>query len=414
MTDTSTITEAPETEAETIKPTPGTALAVVPTPTSQGTLGERKARKHRPAKAAPPATFVVDGRTFAATVKAVAKVAGKAIGNFTPSVVLAFKDQRVTVAATDFEATATVKLAVKGKRATTVAVEAAKLRDFAKAFAGEGDVTITVAAGMLTITAGETQFVMRIHEDVPAIVVPKLTGSAVFDLPAFQRVVDIAGPCASTDEARPILTGINFDADGTAVATDAYRMAVVRDAPAGLAGVIVPAGAAKVAAALFADAEAVTFGIDEGRLTIRSAATTFTVRLIEGEFPQWRSLLRTDDKYHVTVSRTQLLDAVTKVGLCSKDGQTPVSVTTNKGVMHLQVAPPDAATADADVTLTNGTRTVPGHGFNPKYMAQMLKAVAGSTNVRLGYVDSLKPISVRDADGDSQWQLILMPVRIPE
>lgn len=357
-------------------------------------------------------TFAVDGKLFADTVAVIAKAAGRLAG-MAPVIVLAFKDQRLTLSATDFEVTASVKIPVKGKRAAVVAVEASALNLFAKALASEPVVEIVTGQEEVLVQAGDTVYHLPPVQDFAKIANPEPVAPQALDLPAFQRAVKIAGVAASTDEARPVLTGIWFQ-DGVAVATDSFRLAVVADAPAGLNG-LVPAVAARLAAQLFGADEEVTFDIVGQNLVLRSASKLFVTRLIQGDFPAYQNLMRptSGDQFSVLVSRDQMAKAVNKVKVASGGGATPMKAEVVNGSMHLSVRPHDGPRADDDVELTSGSVDVPTVGMNPQFLAQLLGAVSHVENIQFGYVDSLKPINITAGGDDESWTMLLMPVRIP-
>lgn len=360
-------------------------------------------------------TFTVNGAVFAETVAVIGKVVAGKPGTSVAAIQLAFKDQRVTVSANDFDTAASIKIPVKGKKASVVAVEATKLVQFAKALKDEAAVEIVVGAEEVLVQAGDTVFHLPPVAEFPAILYPVSDAPAELDLEAFVRVVKISYPAASTDAARPILTGIYFhDVDGvaTAVATDSYKLAVAYNGPAGLTG-LVPATGAKLATQVFGGDDEVTFEITDGGkyLMFRSAMKVMKVRLIDGEYPAYANLIRKTHESKVLASRAQLTDALGKVRLASDGGKIPVEVTVDKGNMHLSVTNKEEGSAHDDVELTNGSKKVPTVGMNPEYALKLLKAV-DSDNVQIGYADQFKPLVITDGSTDPSWKLLLMPVRI--
>ena len=127
---------------------------------------------------------------------------------------------------------------------------------------------------------------------------------------------------ASGDGVRPILTGVLFESSEEGlrmVATDSYRLAKRDLAGVGLEGTgLVPArglrelartiGAPKVTAQL-RDREAV-FSSDRG---------TLRLRLIDGNFPKYQSLLPKTYPNQVVLNKEELLDALGRVALVAED-----------------------------------------------------------------------------------------------
>ena len=97
-----------------------------------------------------------------------------------------------------------------------------------------GRVVVSVEGDDATITAGRAEFSMR---TIPANEFPRLPepgeGAVVLPAEAFAEALRQVTVAASTEETRPILTGVQMsaEADGLRlVATDSYRLAV-RDLP---------------------------------------------------------------------------------------------------------------------------------------------------------------------------------------
>jgi DNA polymerase-3 subunit beta len=217
---------------------------------------------------------------------------------------------------------------------------------------------------------------------------------------------------ASSDAARPILTGVLFepgDQGLRVVATDGYRLAV-RDMPGmGMVGQgLVPArglrelartiGASKVTAGLTAR-EAV-FSSDKGSLRLR---------MIEGTFPKYRSLLPESYSTQVIVEKEASLDALGRVALVAED-HIPVRMRIGEGGVEVTVTRQDVgAEAEHLAGEFSGEEEVL-IAFNPRYLADGVGAVAGD-KIRLRVIDGLKP-SVIDGDNDGVFLYLLMPVRI--
>ena len=362
--------------------------------TSTPTLGQAAAPTIKAAE------FTIAGAVLADVVSTVTKAAGK--GGFNVAV-LTFRDQRLTVAATD-ELSITSKVPVKGKKSVTFGVEATLLARFAKAIGSEDTVTLATTADGFRMTSGELTYLLPYVFDYPIIaILDDGVEHTDLDLAAFARVVRMTGACASTDGERPILTGILFTGD-QAVATDSYRMAVFP------ADTLVPAAAAKMAVKVFNADEAITWAITEKRhLVLRSETKVVDIRLIDGTFPNWTQLIRKGNQYAVTVDRAQLIYSLDKVRVV-RMGAAVAKIEVDATEMRIS-AKTEEESANDTIELTSGSVDVPTIGVNPDYLAQMLKAVDGDT-VQLGYVDSLKPINVTGDDGS--WRMLIMPVRIPD
>jgi DNA polymerase-3 subunit beta len=218
---------------------------------------------------------------------------------------------------------------------------------------------------------------------------------------------------ASGDAARPILTGVLFehsDEGVRLVATDSYRLAV-RDLPGvGLGGTgLVPArglrelprtvGSSKVRVAL--EPREGVFSSDRGSLRLR---------MIEGTFPKYRSLLPESHPNSVIVDREALLEALGRVALVAED-HIPVRLTLRDGGVEITVTRQDVGGEAEHLSGEyRGEAEEVLIAFNPRYLADGVGAV-DSEKVRIQVIDGLKP-SVIDGPDDPDFLYLLMPVRI--
>jgi DNA polymerase III subunit beta len=278
-------------------------------------------------------------------------------------------------------------------------------------------------AGMVTIGATDTE--IEIQGNGPRFTLRPL---AVDDFPTQDDVaaegVEVDGEAladainqvtvaASTDQARPILTGVLFESAEsglTMVATDSYRMAKRHLPGAGIEGSgLVPArglrelartiGAPKVTAQL-RDREAI-FGSERGVLRLR---------LIDGNFPKYQSLLRDDYPNQVILDRDELLEALGRVTLVAED-HIPVRLKLLEGGVEVAVSRQDVGgeTEHLAGEYTGADEEV-SIAFNPRWLQEGVSALSGD-KVRIRVVDSYKP-SILDDGNSEDYFYLLMPTRV--
>lgn len=355
------------------------------------------------------ATFTVDGRSFAAATSLVGK-ACRAAGGITGDgmVTLAFRDQRVTVEATDLETSVSIKLPVKGRKAVTVAVDAGPLVTFAKAIA-DADVEITTSSDEVRLVSGDVVFTMRPFPDPWKVQHPDSVDPQPLNPELLSRAARFGTASAATDDARPIITGVLFD-NGISVSTDSYKLIVNRLAPPDLNGLI-PAKALQLAASVFGtDCSGVTVEVVDRKLLLRSDMKAVTVRVIEGDYPRWQNLLDiAEARGSVTADRAELVDALRKCVLAADDS-TPTRFSFVDGQVKLAVRVHDGPAADADVAAEIDGILPTTIGLNASYLLKLLLSIDDDV-VTLDFIDEMKPVRIVEPAGE--WSMLLMPVRIP-
>jgi len=321
------------------------------------------------------------------------------------------------VTGTDLDLTITVRTTV-GSPSDGVTVAPGRLvTDIVRALE-PGAVSVEADDEELRITAGRSHFTVRTHPagDFPRLPAPSgesVTLEAAGLVEALRQVTR----AASSEETRPILTGVLMAAEGSGlrlVATDSYRLAV-RDLPGiGLLGegqkVLVPSRALNELLRLLAQAGSVSLSLGEHDATFEVGEVTLTTRLIQGEFPNYKALIPSGYPNRLIVGKEALLDAVRRVKLLARDTTTPVRIALRPTGIELTVITVDwgTATEDVDAKYEGAEMTV---AFNPTYLIEGAEAIVGD-EVALDTLDSLKPATLRPIDSD-EYLYLLMPVRVP-
>src|SRR5690606_12786509 len=133
---------------------------------------------------------------------------------------------------------------------------------------------------------------------------------------------------AGRDDTLPVLTGVRLEIGGdtlTFAATDRYRLAVREiewqpETPGLEATALVPARTLADTAKSLTAGGKVTMAlasadVGEGMIGFESAGRRTTTRLIEGDFPQYRSLLPSESATVARIQTAQLVEALRRVSL---------------------------------------------------------------------------------------------------
>jgi DNA polymerase-3 subunit beta len=321
------------------------------------------------------------------------------------------------VTGTDLDLTISVETTVAGGTDGVVVAPGRLITDIVRALE-PGAVSLEADEEELRIASGRSHFTVRTHPagDFPRLQVP--SGDTVtLPVGGFADALRQVTRAASSEDSRPILTGVLMVAEGEGlrlVATDSYRLAV-RD----LRGVGVLAEGQRVLVPSRALNELMRLlGSASGEVSLRLGAhdATFgvgdvllTTRLIEGEFPNYKALIPSSYPSRLIVGREALLDAVRRVKLLARDATTPVRIALRPTGIELTVITTDwgTATEDVDAKYEGAEMTV---AFNPNYLIDGVEAITGD-DVALDTLDALKPATLRPTDSD-EYLYLLMPVRV--
>ena len=184
---------------------------------------------------------------------------------------------------------------------------------------------------------------------------------------------------ASSDDARPLLTGVLIAAEGGGirlVATDSYRLAMRdidgSDALTDSSQILVPARALAELQKLSVlgrprrtrprprrrrrrrDGLAPTIGLSIGDhdVTFTAGDVKVSTRLLDGNYPDYRQLIPPEYPNRLHVGKDSLLDALRRVRLLVRDNTTPVRLSMRSGGVDLTVVSQEVGdaseTVDAD------------------------------------------------------------------
>jgi len=277
-----------------------------------------------------------------------------------------------------------------------------------------GTVTLGVSENDVEIVGKGPRFNLRqlALDDFPVIDEGGSDGTQV-DGEALTEAIGQVTVAASTDAARPILTAVLFESREDTlrlVATDSYRLAVA-DLPGiglGTNGLIPARGLRELPRTVGASKVRVAL---EGREGIfASDRGTLRLRMIEGSFPKYESLLPQSYPNHVIVETEGLLEALGRVALVAED-HIPVRLTLQEGGVEIAVSRQDVGgEAEHLPGSYSGQEESVLIAFNPRYLADGV-GVVGSDNVRIQVIDGLKPSVIDGVDSDG-FLYLLMPVRL--
>lgn len=282
----------------------------------------------------------------------------------------------------------------------------------------DGPVSMSASGGEVQVSAGTTEFALSAFPtgdfpEMPEVGESGRTRAAGGELAKALRQV-VRG--ASTDEARPVLTGVLWALEGGAlrlVATDSYRLAirelVVKEGPSeGRA--IVPGRAlgefARHLAGIGGENVDVTLGESQAEFVAGSAR--LVTRLIEGEFPNYRQLIPEGYSNRLVAPREVLKESVERVGVVAQ-ANTPVRIHLGEQVRITAVESGvgEASEVVPDCTYSGEEMVI---AFNPRFLGEGLEGVESEKAV-LEVADPGRPGLVK-GEGRDDFLYLVMPVRL--
>jgi DNA polymerase-3 subunit beta len=342
-------------------------------------------------------------------------------------------DGTLTLSGYDFETAATASVAVSSSEGGRALVSGRLLSEICRSLPS-APVELSTEGTKLVITCGSSRFQLMTMpvEDYPTLpsspaTVGRLSGST---LAAAVAQVAIA---ANRDDTLPVLTGVRVEIEGerlTLVATDRYRLAVRevawRPESADLSAVaLIPAKFLADAAKSLAGAAEVEIALATGDSPGVEALAGFTAgerrtttRLLDGTFPNYRTLLPSDHRSLAEVDVATLTDALKRVSLVlgSRASSNPVTCDFGTdGELRLSAGVGEEASATESIpcSLEGDAQTI---AFNSGYFLDGLAQIEGDT-ARLTITEATRPaiLTGKTSEGApvADYRYLIMPMRLP-
>ena len=338
------------------------------------------------------------------------------------NVLLKTEDGGLKLTATNLEIGITYWVPGKIETDGATSVPARLLTDLVNSLPGGEPIELELADGeTLHIKAGRFESNIKgiPAEDFPTVQTAGERPITRVPQKVLRQALDETAFAAASDEARPILTGVlaRFEGDQlTLAAADNYRIAVktitVLD-PVEETSVVIPARALIELSRILADVDdpvSIVLAHSRNQLLFHVEGIDLVTRLIDGQYPNYQSVLPATHATRAVLDREELLRAVRPAALIAHESANIVKL----GV-GLEGDPAITVSANAEVGDHIGRveAAVDGDGttiaFNARFLADVLTNV-DAEQFALELNGPLSPGVFRPI-GDDRYVHVVMPLR---
>ncbi len=299
----------------------------------------------------------------------------------------------------------------------TTVIEPKKIAEFLS-FLSPGKIDIEIEKNQIIITQGQTrgEFATFSSEDYPFP--PKIKSKPkkiAVDL--FLKNLPLVIFAASSDETRPVLTGVNFVVDEEKmliVGTDGFRLSLLKmEKIEGLPSMIVPSNFLNQLLPLAKEKEEIlfNFSIEEKTINFQFGDHDLYSRLIEGEYPPFEKVIPTQTVTKVVVDKQEFFRKIKLISVFARELSNVVIFEVKKEVMIIK-----PKTEKNGGNFTTLEAKVDGDeikiAFNFKFLLDFLSHLEGEKII----IELIRPDSptVFKSDKNPNFLHIIMPVRIQE
>lgn len=273
----------------------------------------------------------------------------------------------------------------------------------------------------VVLTSGKSEITLKGKEaeQYPRLQEVSTSKPLVLETKVLKQTINETAFAASTQESRPILTGVHFvltdNKQLKTVATDSHRMSqrkLMLEKAGDNFDVVIPSRSLREFSTVFTDeVETVEVFFSNNQLLFRSEHISFYTRLLEGTYPDTDRLIPADFNTVVVFDTANLRHAMERARLLSNATQNgTVKLEISNGLVSAHVNSPEVGKVHEELD----TLEVIGEdlviSFNPTYLIEALKA-ATSEQVKVSFISAIRPFTlVPNLEGEDFIQLIT-PVR---
>ncbi len=332
------------------------------------------------------------------------------------NIVLKTIGTRLAISATNLEIAITQYIGSKVKEEGSITVPARLMQDFVSSLPA-GVINLELEDFKLHITTDQYNSVINgiSAEEFP--VMPTIEGGSTWQIPALQlkKGLQQVLVAASSDEARPVLTGVYLHShEGLVylVSTDSYRLAERRLSKTDQQmKLLIPATAFSDLLRLLPDNDEVVEVVsDEQQVLFKVGDGELVTRLIDGSYPDYRRLVPKDFANMAKIKRSELTNITKVSSLFARESAGSVTIHLDPKASTVSIRSiasqlgENTATAPANITSEGGDITL-----NSRYILDALN-VLSAEEVELCFNGKLEACVIREA-GSSDYTHVIMPLK---
>jgi DNA polymerase III subunit beta len=332
----------------------------------------------------------------------------------------------LSIVASDIAVSLRAEVPAKVEEAGSVTVEAKVLYDIVKELPNYPVKLNVSKKSRLEIECGQSRF--KIH-GISADEYPEVEGITLGEHTSIKtkkliEMIDKTVFAVSLDETRFNINGVYVETiEGPLgpnktclrfVSTDGHRMAIIDRASDGFEmkqAVIIPRkGILEIKKMLEeSDSELSSVSFTNGFITVQSGVSTIGVRLVDGQFPDYKQVLPTNTSTKVEADRSSLLSAIKRVSLVTSDKSRAVKFKLLNGNLLVSSSSPEYGEASENLDVDQEGDDVTT-GFSGKFLLEMLASVSESDRITIR-LDGASSPGVFSGEKDTLYESIIMPMR---
>ena len=332
---------------------------------------------------------------------------------------LSARDGRLTVTGTDMEVELISSVPADVSQAGEITIPARKLVDIVKALPDGAKITCTVNDDKATLSSEKSRFTLSTlpASEFPATDQVESLEDIDVSEEKLKRMLDKTSFAMANQDVRYYLNGLLFDFSGQqlrAIATDGHRLAICDlESEVDISNdrqLIVPRkGVMELSRMLSGDEDQVTLAIGRNHIRLVKGDTTFTSKLIDGRFPDYRAVVPVGADKQMLVDKAPFIQALQRVAILSNEKYKGVKLEAAGSTIKIIAHNPQNEEAVDEIEAELNFDRLPV-GFNVTYLLDALMAI-DTEMVSLELKDGNSSCLVSAPDSDIN-RHVVMPLKL--
>ena len=307
-----------------------------------------------------------------------------------------------------------------------VTLAANKLVEICRALPAGSMLNIKIDQGKAILTSGKSRFTLK---SLPSNEFPELQAMDYqerFTLPvtALKSILEMTSFSMAAQDVRYYLNGILLEVESNrvvAVATDGHRLskseALLDDSQTpDKHQIIIPRKAIQEIMRLLTalsetggEGESVRLELNSKHLKLSAGDTVITSTLINGQFPEYESILAADLDKSIQIERQHFVEALTRIAVLTNDRLHGVRLNFRDNVLKISTNNPEQEEAEDEIECVYEGEEITT-SFNVNYIIEALKVI-NSENVLINIKDN-DSVCLLDKPGYTLSAWLVMTMRL--
>ena len=337
------------------------------------------------------------------------------------NVLMSLKDSELSLTGTDLEVELAGKIKVDNSSSSgEITVPARKLFDICKSLPDNSVIEIIVNENKCLVNSGRSKFSLMTlpAAEFPQVVEEQETLSFNLQQANLKVLIEATSFAMAQQDVRYYLNGMLFEiAQQTLklVATDGHRLAMSELSLDGLKSdrqIILPRKGILEMSRLLSDGSGdITLSLGQNQIRVFMPEYTFTSKLVDGNFPDYKRVLPKGGNKVVIGNRRELKNAFSRVSILSNEKYRGVRVMLSPGELRVLANNPEQEEAEELVAVNYDGESLE-IGFNVTYVIDVLNTLH-SDDVKITLSDANSSALLEAlSDKAPEALYVVMPMRL--